>query len=209
MRQKGESRGRDWTNHEVEKLLCLRADGVGFDEISEILGRSCNSVRGKWHFIKNQKGEKKAKSWSEEKTELLIELAETLPRTQLIITYNERAVKKGFSRRTLPSISKRLFVLGQSMKPACGWYNMTNTAIGLGFSRQKISNWMKAGLKVDNEGTHVYIRVDNLVKFILDHPTSLDGIPDEGLQWFIAILKEEKEMRGRLGRPDFVKSLIA
>lgn len=210
MRIAGQPRGQDWTDTEIERLLSLRTDGMSFLKISKLLGRTCNSVRSKWYLIKNVKGKDKVcQSWSHEETELLLALAETLPRTKLLTTYNNAAVKNGFMKRSLPSISAKLFQLGQSLKPQTGWYSARAVYIGLGFSRQKMNNWIKGGLKTHKEGTNIYIRNDNLVKFILDHPTCLNGICEDGLQWFLALLKEEKEMRGYLGRPEYDRALSA
>lgn len=198
-----------WTEAEIERLILLRDEKKTFLQIAKIMGRTEGSVTTKYHHLRKTIG-KKSRIWTHEETELLIALAETLPRTQLFIRYNKIATKKGHQERTIASIDRKLFELGQSTKPQSGWYGTSAIAIGLGFSLSKIHTWLKAGLKHHAEGKHCfYVRNDHLVNFILSHSECLNDISNDGLQWFIALLNEEREMKGRDGRPENARSLTA
>lgn len=187
-------RGKTWTDNEVERLLTLRNERVSFCQIAQKLDRPISSVKSKYHNIKSVKFiERTNNAWSQEEIELLINLSETLPRTKLLIAYNNVASTKGFVKRSLPSIRKQLHNLGQSLKPQTGWYSVESISIGLGFSNHKIRSWVKTGnLKIYQEGKITYVRASDLIKFILDYPTCVINICEDGLQWFLALLKEEK-----------------
>lgn len=198
-----------WTESDLEKLLTLKDKGKTYAQISKILGRTESAVTAKAYHLRQRLG-KKSQRWTHEETEDLIALAETLPRTQLLLTYNKLAAKKGYRERTMASVCRKLFELGQSVKPQSGWYGTSAIAIGLGFSLTKIHSWLQAGLKHHAEGKHCfYVRNDNLVRFILDHPICLKGISEDGLQWFLALIKEVQEMKGHEGRPEYTRSLTA
>lgn len=190
-------RGRPWTDKEIERLLILRNEGLAFCQIAKKLGRPISSTKGKYHNIKNVKvSDNPKRDWSSEEIELLVALSETLPRTKLLIAYNNAAVSNGFIKRSIPSIRKQLHKLGQSMKPQMGWYTIESISIGLGFSRHKVKSWVNTGkIKTHNEGKHTYIRTSDLIKFIVDHPTCILNICEDGLQWFLALLKEEREAK--------------
>lgn len=204
-----ENYGEAWTEVEVKQLLLLKEDKKTSEQIAKALGRTKASIDYKYHQIKHKLGEK-SRTWTHEETEMLTLLAETLPVSLLFIRYNEMALKKGYKKRTLASVKRKLSELGQSLKPSSGWYGIPAISIGLGFSRERIYGWIQSGLKHHAEGkNYFYVRNDHLVAYILSHPNCLNGISDDGLCWFIALLNEEKEMRGYLGRPEYDRALSA
>lgn len=198
-----------WTEAEVEQLILLKDRKKTHAQIAEILGRTKASVDIKYSAVRSQLGGV-SWAWTQEETEILIALAETLPFSQLFVRYNQIARKKGYQKRTMLSLQSKLINLGQSLRPNSGWYGATAVAVGLGFSRERIRGWINNGLKHHSEGPkQFYIRNDNLVAYILSHPNCLEGISSDGLRWFIALLNEEKEMRNHDGRPEFARSLTA
>lgn len=203
-----ENHGEPWTEAEIERLTLLKGEGKTETEISKILGRTKSAINARWHYIKHGLGDN-TRTWKHEETEVLIALAETMPFSQLFIRYNQIAVKKGYRKRTMLSVQSKLLGLGQSITPNSGWYGISAIAVGLGFSKSRIHGWISAGLKHHVEGKNFYVRNDNLVAYILSHPNCLEGISNDGLRWFIALLNEEKEMRNHDGRPEFARSLTA
>lgn len=189
------NKNRMWTDNEAEALMCLRTDGKNFIEIAKKLGRTPQSVRGKWHGIKRQTGKNLVNNcWSKEEEDLLFGLAESLPKNRLLTAYNNAASKKGFLKRSLPAIISRLHVLGQSAKPQVGWNSVEAIAIGLGFSREKVQRWLDIGkLKFTKEGSYFYVKNSHLIKFIVEHPTSLNGLSPDGLQWFLCVLRDQQK----------------
>lgn len=198
-----------WTEAEIEQLLLLKESKKTHAQIAEILGRTKASIDVKYSKVRNDLKEA-SRIWTHEETETLIALAETLPFSQLVIRYNQLAVKKGYQERTILSVQNKLLNLGQSLRPNSGWYGATAVIIGLGFSRERIRGWINSGLKHHSEGSkRFYIRNDHLVEYILSHPNCLEGISNDGLRWFIALLNEEKEMKNHDGRPECARSLTA
>lgn len=198
-----------WTEAEVEQLILLKDSKKTHAQIAEILGRTKASVDIKYSQVRNKSG-KASWAWTHEETEILIALAESLPFSQLVIRYNQLAIKKGYQKRTILSVQDKLLSLGQSLRPNGGWYGATAIAIGLGFSKERIRGWINNGLKHHAEGPkQFYIRNDHLVEYILSHPNCLNGISNDGIWWFIALLNEDKEMKKRDGRPEYARSLTA
>lgn len=199
----------NWTELEIEQLIMLKSQGLEIKEISKKLNRSKSAVQNKWFSIRTSDpaADKLSSSWSHEETELLIALSETLPRSILFARYNQVATSKGYQKRSLNSITLKINELGQSTAPQTGWYGTTAISIGLGFSRNRIEGWLKSGLKSHREGKNIYVRNDHLVEYILERPSCLDGITNDGLHWFLSLLQEEKEMRGRIGRPEYMRAL--
>ena len=200
--------GNPWTDEEIEKLLILKKQGKSYYQIGRILGRSEGAVTKKVFTIRRSTN-KRSSRWTHEEIELLTALAETLPKTKLLTVYNQNATRKDYRKRSIAAISRKLFELGQSVKPQSGWYGTKAIAIGLGFSLPKIHSWLKLGLSHHTEGNRYYVRNDYLIAFILEHPTCLNGLSEDGLQWFLALLLEEKQMRGRNGRPEYTRALEA
>lgn len=198
-----------WTEVAVEELLRLKDSKKTHAQIAEAMGRTKASIDIKYSKIREELGQV-SWTWTDEETEVLIALAETLPFSRLVVRYNQIARKKSYQKRSRTAIQNKLTSLGQSLKPSSGWYGVTAVAIGLGFSRERIRGWINNGLKHHSEGAkQFYIRNDNLVDYILSHPNCLNGISSDGIRWFIALLNEEREMRGRDGRPENARSLTA
>lgn len=198
---------RDWSDKDVEVLLTLKNEGKTHAYIAKLLGRTEAAVRRKDNRMRDLMGVRSYR-WNKDEIELLTALAETLPRTQLYARYNELAVKKGYQKRTANGINHKLRDLGQSTKPQSGWYSTGAIAIGLGFSLTKIHGWIKhSGLEYYKEGRNYYVRNDALVTWILEHRDSVDHLSLDGQQWLLALFLEEKEMRGRDGRPEHARSL--
>lgn len=190
-------KGRPWAPGETKRLLTLRDEGYEFGLIAQKLNRPTSSTKGKYYNIKNGKiSQHPRRDWTDKEVKLLLDLAETLPKSILLTTYNEEAIANGYEVRSLPSIHHQLKKLGQSSAPQIGWYTVQSISLGLGFSKNKIKGWLETGkLKSHNEGIYTYISVKDLVKFILDHPTCLNGLSPDGQQWFLALLKEEREAK--------------
>lgn len=120
--------------------------------------------------------------WSEKELQVLKDMAETMPITQLVRAFNQQIGMHGYDKRTGHSIRSKLQKLGYSANVQHGVYTVGMISKKLNIPFGTVSNWVRYnGLNfyriTRKRNATKYITAKNLRDFARKRPQSFGGIP--------------------------------
>jgi hypothetical protein len=119
------------------------------------------------------------REWTDDEVQLLRELVETLPTTQMIRVFNAQNGLRGNPKRTAHSIKLKVHHLNLSLRPTF-IHTASSLARLLGVSSDAVRYWVSIGLKstrqTDIPNSPHYITPANLRKFARQRPELFGGI---------------------------------
>lgn len=128
------------------------------------------------------------KSWTQEETDELLDLVQSLPLKRLVRAYNMWARMRGYESRTLRGIDKKIRRLGYSTKAEITYYSFSKIAKILKIPRNTVAGWKKLTVNpletYQHDGKRFafnYVTTKELLKFAKRRPECLGGVDQIGL----------------------------
>ena len=154
----------------------------GVQEISS--RRTCSNTCA--HKLVKSTGTK----WTQEEDEMLIELAGSSPKDQIVRTFKKYAVGKRQRPRTHEAIRIRANRLGLSLVPEVGMLSIQKIAHKLGVDADRVRYWKKLGLRITYKTkTGHYISEEEIARFARSRPDRFSGIKYERLMEVIGSIE--------------------
>lgn len=126
--------------------------------------------------------------WTQEETDQLLDLVQSLPLKRLVRAFNMWARMRKIPERTAGSIDKRIRKLGYSTRPEIEYYSFSKVAQILKVPRNTVAGWKK--LTVDPLETYQhdgkkfafnYVTKKELLRFAKKRPECFGGVDQVGL----------------------------
>ena len=122
------------------------------------------------------------KKWTEEEEQLLMDLAGSSPKDQILRVFKKHALEHDGLPRSWFAIRSRAHKLGVSLESEVDFLVIPKIARRLGIGKSRVKYWTKIGLKTCFETkTRKYVSEKELSRFALKHPDRFGGIKYENL----------------------------
>ena len=122
------------------------------------------------------------KNWTDEEEQLLMDLAGSSPKDQILRIFKKHALDRDELPRSWSAIRSHAHKLGVSLESEVDFLVIPKIARRLGIGKSRVKYWTKIGLKTCFESkTRKYISEKELSRFALKHPDRFGGIKYENL----------------------------
>lgn len=122
------------------------------------------------------------KYWAHEEEQMLLDLAGSSPKEQILRVFKKYALKHDQLPRSWSAIRSHAHKLGVSLDPEVDFLVIPKIARRLGIGTSRVKYWTKIGLKASFETkTRKYISEKELSRFASKHPDRFGGIKYENL----------------------------
>jgi hypothetical protein len=190
---------KHWTPEETEYLINNYSGPESAPMIALRLGIPLAAVGRKARALGYSRTENRRAGWTEEELSLLEAWAETKPLPKLTASWNRKAAKNGWPKRSPNAIGKIVRKLGYTTKPIVGCYSARAVAAALGVSGWAVQTWIKCdGLKAQKQGlgehSNWVIRDKDLVQFALSQPAKITArITPDGADWLLQVIADSRK----------------